>query len=205
MTMRTVLPVIYSFYGVLIINIDSPVPRFSSPPTESINMKELPAFEAESFRTDPYIEAASKIQKMDKEKAFDQLRTLANIREHDVKTIVLCRMLFKCKSSNDFRRPALGAPYFFDSSEESDWPLEPIEVIDGVPFSVVKGYLIGGKPESAESYLNYCILNCDWNNERFTPKNIEEKKKALDKLLISKKWKKILTDDEKVILSCQIK
>ncbi len=43
----------------------------------------------------------------------------------------------------------------FISGTEDDWPLWPIDLVDGVPLMIVQGFAIGGVPESDESYLHY--------------------------------------------------
>ncbi|MFN0111595.1 MAG: hypothetical protein ACKVZH_22265 [Blastocatellia bacterium] len=117
--------------------------------------------------------------------------------------IALARMLFTKKTS-EFRRARIGAPGFFGKTSFDDWPLDPIEIVDGVPFIVVNGYTLGGFPEPACWYIEYCIENCNWNNYKFTPKTNELKQAALDKLLVSPKWKSSLSEYDKKFLSAQI-
>ena len=78
-------------------------------------------------------------------------------------------------------------------------------MVDGVPFLITRGYRLGGEPEPAEKYLMYCIQQCDWNDGRFKPKTEQEKRKALDKLLASTKWKAQLNEREEAFLSSQTK
>ncbi len=115
---------------------------------------------------------------------------------------ILCRMLFTAKPKGEFRRPMLGAPGFVGRTSGSDWPLEPIEIVDGVPFLVVNSWVLGGIPESAWSYVEYCVKNCAWNTEKFTPKTAEEQQKALEKLLAAPKLKMIGSGKE--FLAAQI-
>ena len=78
------------------------------------------------------------------------------------------------------------------------------ELVDGVPFLVVQGYLIGGEMESAVHYLAYCVKCCDWNTETFKPKTAEEKRNALTELVASTRWEKQLTEEGKKVLASQI-
>jgi hypothetical protein len=113
-------------------------------------------------------------------------------------------MLFQAKPGGEFRPPALGAPAHLGDTEFKAWPREPIDLVDGVPFLVVGGYMLAGSPERAERYLAYCVENCDWNTQAFKPKSLEEKRKALAKLAASPGWKKPLTEEAVDALSRQI-
>jgi hypothetical protein len=167
------------------------------------SLQDLPDIQTEAFRVDPYIRTAAKLQALGKDKATKTLLHFAKNRDRDNQVIVLCRMLFKQKGQRDFRRPLIGAAHFLGGTDYENWPLEPIELVDDVPFLITRGYSLGGRAEPAESYVKYCIQNCDWNNAEFKLK--AEKEKALDKLLASPKWKAQLDDAEKMFLSSQIK
>jgi hypothetical protein len=171
---------------------------------KKLSLADLPDYE--KFKADPYLAAAAKLQQDGMDKAAVILADLAGVNETDEQVILLCRLLFKAKSNGEFRSPALGIPVFISpSTDRHDWPLEPIELVDGVPFLVVKGYnLEGGKGESGSMYLYYCQHNCDWKTETFRPKTLAEKQKAFAKLVDSPRWKKPLTEKEKKVLSAQI-
>ena len=158
------------------------------------------------FHSDPYIRAAVRLQGMGRVAATKTLQELAREESASVghRAIILCRMLFTKKTGGEFRRPALGETVFLGGSGNSNWPLEPISMIDGVPFQVVRGYLLAGKPESSENYLAYCLAECDWSGFRFVPKTTSEKEKALDKLIRSPKWKKPLGEHQLAFLSKQV-
>jgi len=108
------------------------------------------------------------------------------------------------KDKGEFRSPGLGCPAFFGGTDDPDWPLEPIELVDGVPFLILRGYYLTGVPESADSYLKYCIGNCAWNTAAFQPKSRQQKRKALEKLMASPKWKGHLGDSDQAFLSAQL-
>jgi hypothetical protein len=114
-------------------------------------------------------------------------------------------MLFIKRSGSTFSRPSLGHPLLFGNTKIPDWPLEPIELVDGVPFLITQGYFCEGRSSSPEYYLDYCIQNCDWNSFRFKPRKGTEKEKALDRLLASKKWRSPLSQYERDFFSDQIK
>lgn len=180
-----------------------PVPEALS----DISLKQLPAIALGKYQPDPYLSAAATLQTAGKEKGGETLRRLCK-QAGDLKrgdqVIVLCRMLYAAKPGREFRRPRLGGPVFLGGTALKDWPAEPIVLVDGVPFLVVRGYVLAGEPERPEDYVDYCMRNCDWRTERFAPKSSEEKQKALAKLLASPKWKQQLGDREKEFLSRQI-
>jgi hypothetical protein len=172
---------------------------------KEVSLKDLPDFQTAAYRADAYIVAAAMLQASGKNKASDTLLKLAKDREHDHQVIVLCRMLFVPKAKGEFRRPLIGAAHFLGGTDYADWPLEPIELVDGVPFLITQGYSLGGRAEPAESYLKYCMRNCDWNSAPFKPKTEHQRRQALDKLLASPKWKAQLGAPEKAFLSSQVK
>jgi hypothetical protein len=179
-----------------------------APPAPEVVLKDLPDLQFEHYRVDPYIKAAAALQAMGKEKACKWLTELARQEQKKYpahRVIVLCRMLFTAKPDGKFRRPYVGAADFLGGTDYGDWPLEPIEVVDGVPFLITQGYELGGFPEPPTSYLAHCLDRCDWGSVKYTTKTPDEKGKALKKLISSRKWKKALTDEEKDFLTRQIK
>jgi hypothetical protein len=168
-------------------------PAEQLPNGEPASLMSLPDFGIRSkkeYRCDPYIRAAVRLQRLGREAAIDALGELS--REEGVeghRAIILCRMLFTKKAGGEFRRPLLGAAAFLDGTDYPDWPLEPIEVVDGVPFLIVRSYTLGGVPESSEGYLDYCVTDCEWNSVPYRVKTVAERTKALDKLTRSPKWK----------------
>jgi hypothetical protein len=171
---------------------------------EEVELKRLPTIDAGAYKAVPYLRAAAKLQSLNKEKAFEILQRLAQEGKNDKQVIVLCRMLFIPKVNGEFRRPRIGRPDLLGETDSKSWPLEPIELVDGIPFLIVTGYRIGGLPEPASSYLSYCIKNCNWNPEKFISKNDKERKKALEKLIVSPKWQAKLCEREKKFLTLQI-
>jgi hypothetical protein len=172
---------------------------------KEVSLKELPDFQIAAYTADPYIDAAVMLHASGKDKACAALLKLAQDREHDHQVIVLCRMLFVAKDKGEFRRPLIGAAHFLADTDYADWPLEPIELVDGVSFLITEGYTLAGRAEPAESYLKYCIENCAWNTALFKRQTEQQKRKALDKLLASPKWKAPPGDSEKAFLSAQVK
>jgi hypothetical protein len=168
-------------------------------------MLDIPGRVIENYKVDTYIQDAVRLQGQGKAEAYASLATMASKKGQRHKIYTLCRMLFTNRKGVEFRRPRIGGAAFLGRTDYSDWPLEPIEIVDGVPFLITKGYMLGGKPEYPEMYLNYCLKNCEWGGTKFTIKTEEEKQMALKRLLESTKWKAPLNKYEKQFLSDQIK
>ena len=86
----------------------------------------------------------------------------------------------------------------------SDWPLEPVEMVHGVPFLITRGFWLGGLPEAPDWYLSYCETNCVWSSYRFRTETQQEMNEAFQSLLMSPKWKAPLNNDERAFLELQI-
>lgn len=147
-------------------------------------------FELQQYHVDPYIRAAVALQSLDRATAISQLHYMAQDPHSPLSVIILCRMLFTRRHGSvyAFRAPHIGVSTFIGGNED-DWPLWPIELVDGVPFMIVSGYVLGGLPESDESYLHYCEVNCDWTDFKYTFKTDPQKRNALAKFASSNEWK----------------
>jgi hypothetical protein len=166
--------------------------------------KDLPV----QYRIDPYLAAVQSFQTMGKEKALVKLQEFAakDKATYCTGTQILCRMLFKAKEGSSFRSARLGSGRKIGSTTLADWPLEPITIVDGVPFKVTVGFAksVSRPLERASDYVDYCIEECDWNTYKFTPKSIKEKRDALDKLLSTPKLKGKVSDRDQEFLEKQI-
>jgi hypothetical protein len=141
---------------------------------------------------------------MGRESATKRLLKLDRSGDNDEQIYILCRMLFIKRATNDFRDPYMGKIILHGGTTPSDWPLSPIEIIDGVPFDIVDSYATQSTPERGGDYLSYCLTNCDWNNLRFSAKGKDQLNDALNKLLVSLKWKRPLNPNEREFFKKQI-
>ncbi len=158
------------------------------------------------FKADNYLRAAISLQAMGREVACQALLASAKTNAQlDERYFVLCRMLFTQRGTNQFRPPFRGTVRYV-IGQAGDWPLDPIELVDGIPFFLTAGSAGSGNrgPEFVESYLHYCMTNCDWNTYTFREATAKEKSDALAKLLSSDKVRRPLTDFFKKILQAQI-
>ncbi|MDF9833138.1 hypothetical protein M2103_001360 [Ereboglobus sp. PH5-5] len=119
-----------------------------------------------SFDPKGYMKLAVALQKQGEEHAVSVLRKLAK-RSDGSKVVALCRMLFVARKDGAFRAPMWGAPDSLPREDGKPWPLEPIAIINDIPFLVTMGYDIAGKPESASDYVEYCIAECEWNKRNY--------------------------------------
>lgn len=156
------------------------------------------------FTSAPYVALAVQLQILGKDKGVAKLRGWAETRKHDEQVIVLCRMLFEPGKGGEFLPPRLGGPGFLAGTGAEDWPLEPIAIIDGIPFRIVTGYMLAGEAEGGLSYLDYCLAHTNWSIRRYRIVTDETIKAAFEKLKQSPKWKRPLTEWELSLLGKQI-
>jgi len=191
---------------------------------QDMMLTNLPSIQGGKYKAEPYMRAAAQLQRLRRQAAVQQLIGLAKTAAipHSIinqqGTAILCRMLFTARPGSTFDRPALlGGPQFLGGAPQSEapfnvnrnftnWPSEPIEIVDGVPFAVVIGYIYEGywDPRSAESYVRYCVKNCDWSSFHFSLKSEAEMRPALTKLIASPKWRQPLEEWEQRYLTEQI-
>jgi hypothetical protein len=138
-----------------------------------------------------YLKTLIALQSISKSDALESLKIASKNKNSQYQVILLCRMLFISKGK-EFRSPMLGKPELVGKSDLSKWSFLPIELIDGIPFLIVKAYALKGRAENAEDYLKYCLSNCIWNRKKYELPNKTTIRKALEKLINSKKWHKKL-------------
>ena len=159
------------------------------------------------YKVDAYLQMAIDLQSLGRDAALQCLHSMAQTNspafEYNSKVYVLCRMLFEKRRGSEFRGPLLGSQVYLGGTEYSDWLLTPIEIVDGIPLLINRGYLLAGRAELPDQYLTYCETNCDWSSLRFSLKTDVEKQGALEKL-VSRKWKWPLDQYEHRFLTEQI-
>ena len=163
-----------------------------------------PEFSPERFKSETFIRLAIQLQALGREKAELRLHEIARNEYTPGMAIILSRMLFKKRAGEQFTRPSIGGALFMGGTDYSDWPLEPIELIDGVPFVISRGYVIGGKPENDDEYVGYCETHADWSELQYAVPTKQQEQAALATLVTSQKWKIPLTNKERELLSRQI-
>jgi hypothetical protein len=161
---------------------------------KNIELSSLPGID-ETFSAHRYIHAATSLQEIGKDKACDRLLELARSNKDKGQAIILCRMLFCQREKVVFRSPRFGVPIYLDGlTKDTHWPLSPIEVVDGVPFLVVRRYMRAGEAEPSAHYVQFCIENCDWSSVRFSRVDEIAVAASLRKMLASSKWEAPLSD-----------
>ncbi len=167
-------------------------------------IQNCPDFQYEQYKVLPYITAAIQLQNMGEQSAISILRDCSRLEENHSKVIILCRMLFDADAEGEFRRPLIGGAVFPGNSSYSDWQEEPIELVQNIPFLIVRGYFLVGLPEQAVDYLEYCVQNCIWKEENYRIPSETGLLAAVEELLNSNKWHKELTEEEKEFIRSQI-
>jgi len=155
----------------------------------------------QTYSVFPYIRAGIMLQSMGRDSAISVLKRCCETDGNNNRVIILCRMLFE--SNESARRPLIGAAVFPGGTTYSHWPLEPIEIVRNIPFLVVRGYLLGGLPEPAIDYLEYCELHCEWRDDCYRIPSDSELEVALDELLNSDRWQIPLADEEEQFFRSQ--
>lgn len=174
----------------------------SATKTENTTSRGLPAFSwgtPGSYKVDHFIVAADMLQSLGKDKAVTMLRNaMINRSASDDTIIILCRLLFTAKPGGEFRTPSIGTAIVLGGRD--NFPLEPIEVVNGIPFLVVSGYIQPEVPEPADTYLNYCLSDCVWGAFKYKLMAVPEKTTALEKL----NWKTPLSSSEMGFVASQL-
>ncbi|MEO6054954.1 MAG: hypothetical protein ABIP97_13180 [Chthoniobacterales bacterium] len=149
----------------------------------------------DGYTCSPYLDEAVWLQSLPKEKAIAQLSKWADNEKYKEQVIILCRMLFEAKNGQVFKRPQLGGPVIYGvrgflTAQELQyrWPLEPIALVDNIPFLIVSGgYAIAGRPpDPAEAmhYLKYCVEQTDWSKRHYKQANKKQMEAAFKKLML---------------------
>ncbi|MEO6054328.1 MAG: hypothetical protein ABIP97_09970 [Chthoniobacterales bacterium] len=144
-----------------------------------------------TYTITPYLEEAVWLQSLPRDQAIGYLRKRANEGTHEQQVIILCRMLFEARPGEEFRRAVLGLPSFlgarYANLEElfKQWPLEPITLVDDIPFVILwGGYAVAGGPsETSSHYLEYCVEHTNWSSRRYKVVDKKQIEAALGKLL----------------------
>ena len=157
----------------------------------------------QAYRVEPFIRMVVELQSLDRSAALAKLHAMTRDPQGAARVIVLSRMLFT-RPGSGLRRPMIGGSIFLGGTAYADWPQDPVEVVDGVPFLIARGYVLAGPAETSESYLQYCETHGDWSVAHYSLKTTQEKRYALNMLLASPKWKIPLNDSERKFLTDQI-
>lgn len=145
-------------------------PAHAAPPTVDQILDTLGPLSGSEADPLPVIHAVNRLQPMGQAKGTAALRAWLKGRKDPPGAIFLVmRALFTGKA----RPPALGAPSPAPTTAElKHLPRYPLLVLDGVPLSVVDGYLLGGLPEPPLMYLDELERTGTWTRTPLTPKSV---------------------------------
>ena len=125
----------------------------------------------------PVIAAVNHLQPMGKAKGVAAIRAWLKGRRAAKAQIptgiyAVLRVLLPAPPKTRLRPPALGAPAPTPTDEQTKHlPDFPILILDGVPLSVVDGYMLGGMAEPAGMYLDYLDKEGRWLAQPLVPKS----------------------------------
>ncbi len=160
---------------------------------------------ARSYKCGHFIKVVLAGSKAGEDVSIASLRRFVKSGASDVDVVALCRLLYTGKDAKKLRRAAIGGTSFPGGTEYRDWPLEPIEIVEGVPFLISESYLCMGVSETALEYLAYCRQEGIWAPRLSVEKSTAELERALATILHSKKWKTDLYEDETRFLKEQVR
>lgn len=158
------------------------------------------------YKVDNYIRAAMSLQAIGQEAACQTLLGMHTNGILDKNVFALCRMLFTQRGTNEFRAPLRHGFGDYLAERREDWPLNPIELVDGIPFciAVMDGWSGAGPSESSEEYVRYCMTKCDWSTHAFHVVTAKQKSDALAKLLSLKQVRQPVSEIAKKFFAAQI-
>jgi len=174
------------------------------------------------FRSESFLEAAIALQGLPEDQRLAELRTWAQVSadlrgrgDLDEQLIVLFRMLFAPGAGQTFWRVGSINPEFVgdsvgDSSRNSadgsqPWPLDPIILVDGIPFFIENRSMIAEVTDSSKIELEHYVARMlPWTSFRYSTATLEERRKALVKLVNEHSWPRQLTGKEIMFLTDQV-
>lgn len=142
------------------------------------------------------IRAVNALQRLGKDKALKVMEQyLASLSEHSDWTdgdIVfwIIRLLFE-PVELDGRIPYPAIAVYLDEDPAGNWPLNPIAVVDGIPFMVGHQIGMGGLPEQPQSHIEWARRHGVIRDEPLTPES--DPVTAADRLINSPRFQ--LLDD----------
>lgn len=155
------------------------------------------------FKISPYLTVAKSLQSAGSDKAIVRLRSWADTRKYEDQVVILCRMLFEAKQGSEFRRPLIGGAILAEGAEDVAWPLEPIDIYEGVPILLAWGYVVDSKAELSRIYLDFCLANCNWREAHYSARSQDELEGIVAKWLTSRKWPVPLSDRDQRFFTAQ--
>ncbi|HZR18686.1 MAG TPA: hypothetical protein VFE51_15445 [Verrucomicrobiae bacterium] len=171
----------------------------------------FPKLSAWEFRPDEAVRSANILIAAGRESACSALKRIGNAKwefpedyKVDQKVCHLCRFVFAPRTERGLlRAPRLGAPELLPlhSMKDADWPYMPFAIVQDVPLSMTLGYSLEGIPETADSYLTYCMSNGTFRTLLFPMPSTTTASNALHEVLASPAWKALKWKDSGVGLS----
>jgi hypothetical protein len=197
--------------AMLACGCSSPSTPFDHVASDSFDS--LPTLSGRAFRAEPYIAVAIQLQAMGEAGAVDRLIEFARKDPKSLqvceKVEGLCQMLFTPPPAEKHAAVGFFMGYWLPITNhltETGWEMAPLEVVDGVPFSIELriGYEGFFPNDIIESHVLYCARRYRWGAPQISVKTKEEREAALAKLIATPQWTRPLTPEEISALHRQI-
>jgi hypothetical protein len=159
-----------------------------------------------AFKSDRFLEVGEHLQFLGKKEACECLAELGSTSEDVITIVIFCRMLFHPPEKRPMPELTVGDPRFLGRTNKEHWPLEPIEIIDGVPFLIVRSYITGTfRVDAGKRYVDWYVEHWHWRESKYSKKSEKQKEVALEKLISKTRWVEPLSSYERAFLVDQIK
>jgi len=135
------------------------------------------------YTIQPYLQVAGDLQELPENDRVGRLAEWSRIKSLDEPVIILCRILIAKSDGTPLRRPRIGAPQFVVNGDFESLLDEPVVFFEGIPFFIVRGYSLGGKPETASEYLKYALTVGRWKFQKFHVVSEEELRAIAEKFI----------------------
>ena len=118
-------------------------------------LSKFPKIDAYLYRCGEMVQVVNYLRGLGKEKSLAALREYCGSAQGDHIIPIICRLLFV--NPKGWSPPRIGAPVpRVNKDAAKRFPLFPIALSENVPFLVIKGYRLGGLPESGARCLELC-------------------------------------------------
>jgi hypothetical protein len=120
-------------------------------------LAKVSAHKFDDYRPGAVIQAVNALQPLGKERALEQIQDYLkqNAAKDNYGLFWVLRVLFDVPTGQAFPPVRIGQPDIPPPTDPGKLPRFPIVIIRDVPLLVVRGYFLGGMPESPDAHAAY--------------------------------------------------
>lgn len=162
-------------------------------------IERLSGFSGFAFNPGILIEAANYLCSLDKDFVFRVLEQYCH-RANQEPTQRSDNALLVARVSyvpNDRRQPlprlALGAPDLKEPQDPSLFPIFPLHLVEGIPFLLIGGYVLGGEAMPPMDYIAWCARHCALRPEPLGA--TDDPVAAINRFLATSAWRQLAPSD----------